>query len=113
MVTSALVRGTLNTLQDAQTTGNGTVVVIPPNVSNHTFYIIGTAGVSAGAVTIETAADPDYAGTWQTCAAAVTITAGAVKTVELSNKSYTAVRARISTTVTGTNGNVTVVYIGN
>ena len=113
MTTAAIGPGTPNTLQSATTTGNGTAVVIPASFRSHTFYITGSAGVSAGAVTIETAPTADYAGTWQTCAAAVTVTAGATKTVELSDKAYAALRARVSTNVTGTNGNVTVTYIGN
>ena len=101
-------------LQEAVTaTGNGTVLVIQSKIKNHSFYVTGATGVSAGAVTLEHAPAPDYAGTWQTCAAAVTVAAGTTKVTTLSNTPLVAVRARVSTTVTGTGGSVTVTYIGN
>lgn len=93
------------TLQDAQTTGNGTEVDAGGNAIEHIFYIIGSAGVSAGAVQIETAHTKGYAGTWAAIGTPTTIVASSVLAVRVSGV-YRALRARISTNVTG--GTVTV-----
>jgi len=45
-------------LQNATTTGNGDVVVPPPSFRNHTITIAGVAGVSSGAIQVETSDDP-------------------------------------------------------
>lgn len=102
-------KGEKFTLQDAQTTGNGNVAATPPVYVHHTIFIVGGAGVSAGAVTVESAHDPEYTGTWKTEIAAVTVVAGAVLTVKLVG-AYVAIRARISTTVV--DGTVTCIYVG-
>lgn len=98
-------------LQSAATTGNGTVVVAQNKIKNHSFYITGSAGVGAGAVTLETAPTPNYAGTWHGLAAAVTVAATTTKLTTISNSPLGAIRARVSTNVTG--GTVDVTYIGS
>jgi len=112
--------GVLETLQSAQTaTGNGQAYAVPANVTNHTFYIVSSGIISAGAVAIETAHDPAYTGTWAPLVNALaTPTTNPVVAVTDSVVIYTyigvlaAIRARISTTVTG-GGDVTVYYKGS
>jgi hypothetical protein len=99
------------TLLSAVTTGSG--VLSPAELNGrteHTFYLVGSAGVSAGAVTIEASHDPDYAGTWDATEAAVTVVASTVAYVRVSGP-HLALRARISTNVV--DGTVSVVYLGS
>lgn len=95
-------------MQDAQTTGNGNEFNGQRMRGEFVFYVTWSAGVSAGAVTIETADTAGYAGTW---ASLGTVTTSAASKVDIF--SYTGilafVRARISTTVAG--GTVTVKMI--
>jgi hypothetical protein len=66
-----------------------------------TIYIKGSnATVSAGAVTIEEADDPDFSGTWSALGSAITVVQNTQTAVHLTG-TYKAVRARISTGVTG------------
>lgn len=113
----AVSPGVLETLQDAQTTGNGTVIVPPPVIRNHTFYVKGNGAIGAGAVTFETASDPEYTGTWAALVNDLaTPTANPLTVVGSSELIYRitgvflALRARISTTITTTT--VTVKYLG-
>lgn len=117
----AASRGINITLQDAQAaTGNGTPISIPSSIKRHIFYIKGATGVTAGAVSIETAPSPDYAGTWTPLVNALaTPTTNPVVVVADTEKIYAyegalaAVRARISTTVSGgASPSVTVEYRG-
>ena len=109
----ALSRVLSHTLQDDATTGDGVAVSVPTagneNVREHMFYITGSTGVTAGAVTLETAPTVDYAGTWGTITTAVTVPAEETTPVSVRGL-YLAVRARISTDVVG--GTVSVVYAG-
>ena len=109
----ALSRVLSHTLQDEATSGNGVAVSVPTagdeNVREHMFYITGSAGVSAGAVTLETAPTVDFTGTWGEIVAAVTVPADETTPVSVRGI-YLAVRARISATVVG--GTVTVEYAG-
>ena len=100
-------------LQSAQTTGNGDVVTPPPSFRNHTFQIKAAAGVNAGAIQIESSDDPTYSGTWaQVGGGPVAVVASAEVTVNVTGV-YTALRARISTTIAGGAGpSVTVSYLG-
>jgi hypothetical protein len=102
------------TLQSAQTTGNGTAVktltASDTGVREHTIYIIGSAGVSAGAVQFETATTSDYAGTWAPLGAAVTVGSDTTQIVQVTG-ALLWIRARISTNIA--NGTVTVEYVGN
>lgn len=63
-----------------------------------TVYIVGSAGISAGTIKLETAHDPTYSGTWAQVGSDITATASAVKVANV-NGSYAALRARISTAV--------------
>lgn len=104
--------------QDAQTTGNGIVLALPPSFRNHNWIVTAAAGVTSGAVTIETSNDPADAGTWaaivpdKSIANPLTVSAGVDLLI-----SYTGllnfVRARISTTIAGGGSpSVTVTYEG-
>jgi len=117
MASQAIRPGVLETLQLAQTVGNGQAYAVPANVRKHIFYVDFSAGVGAGAVSIETANDPEYTGTWAPLVNDLaTPTVNPVTFAVSSQKIYTyigvlaAIRARISTTVTG--GTVTVTYKG-
>ncbi len=102
-------------MQDAQTTGNGNILLLRGACSRLTVYIQGNGTISAGAITIEEAYyDPNgpvYAGTWSTIGSAVTITSA--QTAVHAVGSFWAVRCRISTTVTGSGGSVSVWAWGN
>lgn len=97
------------TLQSAATTGNGTPVQLNGRATDIVVYIEGSAGVSAGAVTLEEAPTSDYAGTWAPIGSAVTVVASSVLATHISG-AYMAIRARLSTNITG--GTVTVRLVG-
>ena len=116
--------------QNAQTTGNGTTLALPPSFRNHTWIVTAAAGVSSGAVTIETSnpnqlASPNTVGdptedalTWavvpmlNSIANPITVTAGADLMLEHAGL-LNHVRARISTTIAGGGApSVTVTYLG-
>jgi hypothetical protein len=73
--------------------------------SNGKIMIVGAAGVTAGAVTIEEAPVSGYAGTWAAIGTALTVIANGVVSVALTGP-WKVVRARISTAVVG--GTITV-----
>lgn len=100
-------------LQDAATAaGNGTAVDAGGAGREHVFYIeTSNATVSAGAVTLETARTTTFAGTWQPLGAAITPVSNTVILVSYTG-ALLAVRARISTAVTG-GATVTVEYLSN
>jgi len=117
MSITAAQPGVLATMQDAQTVGNGLVLSIPPSITRHSIYVKGNGAIGAGAITFETASDPEYAGTWAPLVSDLaTPTANPMTVVASSELRYTftgvvaAIRARISTTVTTTT--VTVKYLG-
>ncbi len=97
--------------QDAATSGNGTVLALPPSFRNHTWIIIGAGTVTTGAIQIETSNDPADAGVWAAIGSAVTILSGIDLMVQATGI-FNFVRARISTGVTGAGGSVTVLYNG-
>jgi hypothetical protein len=96
-------------LQQAQASGTGLAVDLN-GVQQLTVYVTGNGAVSAGAVQLETAPNSTYTGTWAALGAAVTVVANAVAvaTIQACPK---AIRARITTPVTG--GTVTVQVVGN
>jgi hypothetical protein len=96
-------------LQVAATTGNGEAVELN-GVRVMTAYIVGSAGVSAGAVQLEQAHSKDFTGTWAALGAATTVVANTVNAVVVQGTAK-AVRARISTPVVG--GTVTVLLVVN
>src|SRR2546422_10325803 len=97
-------------LQDAATTGVGTAVDLKAWTTYVIIYIIGSAGISAGAVQLETADDPTYAGTWAALGTPVTVVASAELIVQATGV-FKALRARISTNIVG--GTVTVKLYSN
>jgi hypothetical protein len=107
----AAVRQLQTVVQSAVTTGNGTPLAIPASINNHKFTIEGSAGIGAGAIQIESAATPDYTGTWSPVAGGP-ITVPVSSQIEVNFQGiFSALRARVSTNVTG--GTVTVTYVGN
>jgi len=100
-------------LQDAATTAAaGTAIDAGGQAQTHTFYIeTSNATVSAGAVTLETARTTTFAGTWAPLTTAITPVQNAVSTFTYTG-ALLAVRARVSTSVTG-GATVTVEYVAN
>ena len=101
------------TLIDALSTVGATGTVLGPAFATQaretTFYVVFGPGTTAGAVMIESAHDPAYTGTWAQLGSTVTWSAASkIHTVSVTGV-YLAMRARISTAVTG--GTVTVVMI--
>lgn len=105
------------------TTGvtTGSAVVTSADCSNrrrHTFYVVASAGVDAGAVMVETAHDPAYTGTWTPLlldptdgsALPVAVLASTVYAIQVEG-AFMNLRLRITTTVT--NGTITAYYIAN
>ncbi len=84
---------------------------IPSSFSQHKISITSGAGVASGAVTVESAPAPDYAGTWSPITSA--INAPAASSVIEYNFSgiFNALRARISTVIGG--GTISVEYVGS
>lgn len=72
--------------------GNGTLVAI---------YVETSAGVTAGQVTIETAINSDYTGTWATLGTISTTVASDCSVYQVPAGAYGAIRVRISTAITG------------
>lgn len=101
--------GVLFPMQSAATTGAGTAAAIPPSFHDHNFYIKGSSGVNAGAIQLESADDPTYTGTWNPQGNPITVVASSELSITLAGI-FPALRARISTTVTG--GTVDVNYVG-
>jgi len=94
-------------IQAGAASGIGAVLTCAP-AKRLTFYVVGTAGVSAGAVQIETADDPTYAATWAPVGSPITVVPSEETVVEVFGP-FAAVRARISTPIVG--GTVTVTVI--
>lgn len=107
--------GQLVNLQPALTvnTGNGQAIACAARVKNHTIFITGSGTISGGTVTIEEAADPTFAGGWQTVTTAINATnatAGAIIVTHFTQSSI-ALRARVSAAITG-GGSIQVDYRG-
>jgi hypothetical protein len=96
-------------LQKDAVSGNGQAAELN-GVRQVTCYITGSAGVSAGAVQLETAPSATFAGTWAPLGTAVTVVASTTA-VATTIGSFKAIRARISTPVTG--GTVSVQVVAN
>jgi len=71
-----------------------------------TVYVIWSGVLTAGAVTVETADETSYTGTWAALAT-VPFTSGGKQDVVALTGAYRAIRARISTALAG-GGNVSV-----
>lgn len=101
MPTTLASRGVVTTLQNNQTTGNGLAVASPAMAMEHSFLILGNAGVAAGAIQIEEAAsDPNFGGTWAPMGSPITVVANAEVAFHFTG-ALVFVRARISTTISG------------
>jgi hypothetical protein len=85
---------------NAVTTGTSQAIAF--NDCRRVNWIVeGSAGVGAGAVTIETANDSAYGGTWAQVAAPITVVASAQLQGSADVPPGGWVRARVSTNVTG------------
>jgi hypothetical protein len=110
-------------LHDAATTGNGGIFLPHGQTARVTLAIQGAGTISTGVLSIEEAywkdldgsgPDPVYAGTWSVIQS-VTLTAltgGAQQVVHVTGSVW-ALRARITTNVTGSGGSVSVWAWGN
>ena len=101
---------------NAQTTGTGTAVPTETcqNAKQIMWYIIWPAGVTAGAVVIETAQADDYAGTWaplDSADLAVNASAGSCSMGTFPGL-LPSIRARVTTPVSGGGApSVTVIFV--
>jgi hypothetical protein len=109
----AVMSGVPYTCQNAQATGNGDTMAIPPSFRNHTFIITAATGVTSGAVQIESSNSPLDANTWGLAVAAPTTVSAGVDIIIQLTGIFNFLRARISTTIAGGSApSVTVVYEG-
>jgi hypothetical protein len=95
------------TLQGGASSGVGFALDTQAVARDLKFFIIGSPGITAGAVTIEEA--PSTAGPWAALGAPIAVVAGAVVTANRSG-AIDAVRANITTPIVG--GTVTVIVMG-
>ena len=100
----------INGLSAVEATGTVLGPAYASQIRESTFYIVFGPGTTAGAVTIESAHDPAYTGTWATQSTAVSWSAASrVHTVSITGV-FLALRARISTGIDG--GTVSVIVVG-
>lgn len=97
------------TLQSAAASGNGTAYEVNGIVEDLVIYAVWSAGGSGGVLSIEEATTDDYAGTWSVITTVTQAGASQTDAVHLSG-AFKAIRARLSTGVTG--GTVTVTMFG-
>jgi hypothetical protein len=109
----AAMSGVPYPMQNGTSTGNGDTVAIPPSFRNHTFIITGAAGVTAGAIQLESSNSPIDANIWGLLTAApIAVVAGQDIIVEITGI-FNFIRARISTTISGgASPSVIVMYVG-
>lgn len=97
------------TLQNAAASGSGTAVMC--GAAQHlAVFAVWSSGGSGGVLSIEEAATDDYAGTWSVITTVTQAGASQADVVHLTG-SFRAIRARLSTGVTG--GTVTVTIKGS
>lgn len=103
---------TQTTMQNAQSTGNGTVVgaAAMSKCRETAIYLVPSAGITSGAVTIESAHDAAFTGTWAPMGSALSLVASTEQIVQITGV-HLNLRARISTTVVG--GTVTAILVCN
>jgi hypothetical protein len=91
---------TTTTMLNAVTTGTGTVIGpgYMPRCRESAVYINWSSGVSAGAVVVETAHDPNYTGTWATLST-VNWTAASKEDIVQITGIHAAIRTRVSSTI--------------
>lgn len=112
---------TATQLHNVATTGNGGILILSGKTARVTFALQSTGTTSGGTITLEEAyfdpavlAGENYTGTWSTIGTAIsasTFTGGAQVFIHAIG-SYWAVRARISSDITG-GGSVSVWAWGN
>ena len=83
------------------TTGNSNVIALNDCIAAQ-FLIVGSAGIAAGAVNLESSHDANYAGTWNQLIAPITAVASAAVGGSFQGTPIGGfVRARVTTNVTG------------
>lgn len=105
----AATTGVLVNLLSTVTTGTSAVIAIPAKFWNHTFFITGSSGISAGKVQIETSSLVNYSGTWFPIGSEQTLVASTQLVVTVAEV-FLFFRARVTTDVVG--GTVSVDYLG-
>lgn len=101
MATTTPGKGEKVQIQDTATTGSGDVVVPAPSIENHTVYLVTSDDTtSAGKVKVESADNPDYAGTWVLEGTEQTLVRNTALAVSFVG-ARGAIRARVSTDITG------------
>lgn len=93
------------------TTGNGNVVAVNPRFNSHKISIIGSAGISAGAIQIEAADSVDYSGTWAQIGGGPITAVASTTLIQTFTGLFKFIRARISTNIV--DGSVGITYEGN
>lgn len=88
-------------LLNAVTTGTGTAVAINGGKLMKVFFQANGTTIATGGVTIEEAINTDFGGTWSAIGAEQTLTT-ATTNVLVFQGPFRAIRARVTTTVTGT-----------
>ena len=88
----------------AVTTGTGTVLELGSEAHYITAYVSSTGTISAGVITLEEAKDSTESGTWVAVSAITVPTSGNQEAVAHVVGVYGAIRARVTTTVTGSGG---------
>jgi hypothetical protein len=103
-MTVATLKGqTTELLPALTTTGTGVAVSVPISSKCPRFHVRGAGTISGGTIIIEEALSPDYTGTWSQIQsiAASGLTGGAEQVIHLIDSTISAVRARISSNITG------------
>jgi len=110
----AAMSGVVTPMIVAATTGSGTIIACPSSFRNHNFMITGAAGVTSGAVQVETSNDPADAGTWAPLTASPTTVVATSDVLVSYIGILNFVRARVSTTIAGGGSpSVNVNYMGS
>lgn len=112
-IVQSAMRGVPFVLQSLATALNaaGNVIAIPKSFVHHTITIKGNGTATLGAIQIESANAPDYAGTWgQIGGGPITILTDTELIINFEGI-FEFIRARVSAAVTG-GGTVTVTYMG-
>jgi hypothetical protein len=112
MPVAALSKGVLcnSIVAGAATTATSTAYAVPISADRITTIVAGTGTLSAGVITVEAATNAEYTGTWfAVTTVAATLATGTAQTMVHTANLLPAIRARISTTITG-GGTVTVSF---
>lgn len=101
MPTELLQRGFPVTALSGVTTGTSAAYAVSPNVRGIKMIVKGSAGISAGAVQLEEADDPAYAGVWAAVGGPLTAIVSADAQTNSQAGPFRFVRARVSTNIVG------------